>query len=108
MARSTDEECARLGALSDIEAFVLFHVAYGYDFEQIDLDLSERPDGQGHTVRGTLPLICEKLQIMGITREADRIRKAGKILIDHKENEREQMYAAMGIGREAAVMEMHA
>ena len=93
MARSTDEECARLGALNDIEAFVLFHVAYGYDFEYIDRDLSERPDGIGRTVLGTLASICEKLQISGITRECDRIRKAGKILIDAKEIERERTYA---------------
>lgn len=108
MARSTNEECARLDALNEIEAFVLFHVAYGYDFEMIDRDLAERSNGHGYTVLGTLPSIYEKLQISGITRECDRIRKAGKILIDHRENERERSYAEQGIGRFAVPESMHA
>ena len=92
VARSTSEECARLKTLNDIESFVLFHLAYGYDAAQIDRKLSERFECRSVTVDATLPGIFEKLCIGGVVRDCERRRRAGKILIDAAEIEREREY----------------
>ncbi len=87
MAKSTDEECARLSALDENQTYVLSRLAYGFDTSTIDRELAKRPGATGLTVATVFPIICERLEITGIERESERVRKAGKILIDAKERE---------------------
>lgn len=88
MARSTKEECARLGALTEQEVFVLSRYAYGFALGRIDRELEERADNTGVSAEQTMVALCDRLGITDV-RISERFRKAAKLYIDAKEIERE-------------------
>ncbi len=94
MAMSSSEERARLKTLSDPEEFVLSQIAYGYTPVWIDRELKQRSDASGLTVEEMVSTICDKMQIPGIERVWERVRRAGKIYLDAEELERDREHAS--------------
>lgn len=90
MPRSTPEECERLVELSEGERQVLHWLAYGFDVEYVDRQLTKNDIGV-HSVADALPTIFRKLELDHLERERDRFVKACKILIDGNDRKREGM-----------------
>ncbi len=94
MARSTPQECARLGSLTEYEDRVLSLLAYGYTRERMQVQLALRSDSNGLTIARTIAIICDKLVISRDVAESERLRRARKIYVDAQEISREREYEA--------------
>ncbi|MDR3571525.1 MAG: hypothetical protein P4L81_05010 [Candidatus Pacebacteria bacterium] len=91
MPSSTNEECARLKELSGGERQVLHWFAYGYDETYVNRELAKKNYGV-RSAAEALPIVFRKLRLGHIERERDRLIKAGKILLDYNERERNEKF----------------